>query len=278
MLVVDAFSTDGTLEILKSYGSKIKIYQVKGWPPAAYNAAMDKIKTEYIALIDGDNVVTSDWLKKLMAGFEENGIVETVGFCPSPKTSPNKLQELLGRELELRYKSFGTYLQRAPTMNVAFKTELAKKIGFNEKLRVGYDTDFSYNLSRYGKIKYIPEAVVYHYHRSTWKNFIKQQFLNGVYVPVLFKKHSKGIKGDRISKPSMIIQPVLLTLGLLTVFFSRWLGVLFLILLSVIILYDSVRLSRNPVELVYYMAIFIIRLFGWMSGIPFGAIKLLTKK
>jgi GT2 family glycosyltransferase len=278
IFVVDAFSTDGTYEILKGYGNKIKLYQTQGWPPTAYNMALDKIKTEYISLIDGDNVVTKDWLKTLISGFNEEGVVETVGFCPSPKSSPNKLQELLGRELESRYNSFGEYLQRAPTMNVAFKTELAKKIRFNEILRVGYDTDFSYNLSKHGKIKYVPQAIVYHYHRSTWKNFIKQQFLNGVYVPLLFKKHSKGVKGDKISRPSMIIQPLLLLLGILTVLFSLKLGAIFFILLAMIIFYDSMRLSESPIELCYYVLIFVIRLLGWMFGLPFGVVKILTPR
>ncbi|MDD5181710.1 MAG: glycosyltransferase [Candidatus Nanoarchaeia archaeon] len=276
IFVVDAFSTDGTYEILKRYGSKIKLHQTKGWPPAAYNMALDKIKTEYTALIDGDNVVTKDWLKTLVSGFKEAGVVEAVGFCPSPKASPNKLQELLGRELEARYTSFGDYLQRAPTMNVAFKTGLARKIKFNEALRIGYDTDFSYNLSKYGKIKYIPQAIVYHYHRSTWKNFIRQQFLNGVYVPLLFKKHLGGVKGDKISKPSMIVQPFLLVLGLLAMFFSLKLGAVFLVLLASIIFYDSLRLSRSPIEFGYYILIFIFRLLGWVSGLPFGVLKVLT--
>ena len=46
IMVVDGFSDDGTCDILKSYGKKIKLFQVKGWPPVAYNWALDRIKTE----------------------------------------------------------------------------------------------------------------------------------------------------------------------------------------------------------------------------------------
>ncbi|MDH4129861.1 MAG: glycosyltransferase family 2 protein, partial [Spirochaetota bacterium] len=49
IFVVDAFSSDGSYEILKSYGKKIILYQVKGWAPVAYNWALQRIKSEYIS-------------------------------------------------------------------------------------------------------------------------------------------------------------------------------------------------------------------------------------
>ena len=136
IFVVDAFSNDGSYEILKSYGKKIKLYQVKGWAPAAYNWALKRIRTEYVALIDADCTVPRNWLKELIKGFESSDVVEVGGVCIAPR-SKSLLQKLLGRELEDRFRKMGKYACKVPTMNVAFKTSIARKIGFNEKLRVG---------------------------------------------------------------------------------------------------------------------------------------------
>ena len=43
--IIDAFSTDGTYEILKSFRKKIILEQLKVNPSVAYNYALKKIKT-----------------------------------------------------------------------------------------------------------------------------------------------------------------------------------------------------------------------------------------
>jgi cellulose synthase/poly-beta-1,6-N-acetylglucosamine synthase-like glycosyltransferase len=270
--VVDAFSTDGTYEILKSYGKKIKVEQYRGNPPKAYNYAIKKINTEFIAFTDGDCVVDKNWLKNLLSSFESEEIGAVIGFCKTPK-NVNFLQKLIGIELESRFKSFSKFITRGPTMNLCVRTKVAKSLKFDEELDVSYDADFGYRLTKMGKkIVYQPKAVVYHYHRATWKNFFRQQIIYGRFVPELYLKH-KMIKGDYITKSSMLIQPFILLLFLafliLSLIFSKFLIVscILVFLLSLIYLSEFCKLKTKKYYLFPYLLLFFVRNVAWCLGL-----------
>lgn len=271
IMVIDAFSTDGTYEILKSYGNKIKLYQVKGWAPVAYNWALDKIDTEYIALIDGDNKVTKDWLKNLMLGFDSTEVAEVAGFCANPEESSG-LQKLLGRDLEMKYRKMGKYIDKAPSMNVAFKTEIARKIKFDEKARVGYDVVFSFEISKLGKIRYVPDAVVYHYHRATWKNFFRQQYTYAKHSPKIYLRYKSKVKGGEITTPTMIMQPFIAYFIVLFLLLGFVLNILFyfsaalLLFLFALYVKDAVKLSKSIKEFFTYIIIFLVRTIALAIG------------
>lgn len=286
--VVDAFSNDGTYEILKSYGKKIRVERYAGNPPKAYNYAIKKINTEFIAFTDGDCVADKNWLKNLISSFRTKEIGAVVGFCKTPK-NVNFLQKLIGIELESRFKKFEKFISRGPTMNLCVRTEIAKKLMFDERLNVSYDTDFGYRLIEAGKrILYQPKALVYHYHRSTIKSFIRQQFIYGKFVPLLYLKHKKMATGDHISKPTMIIQPFIFSLGLLSILLSSflpffiYLSSLLLAFLFLIYILDFLSLKTKKTYFFPYMAIFFIRTVSWCLGaftfLLENIFKLKTKK
>lgn len=274
--VVDAFSTDGTYEILKSYGKKIKVEQYRGNPPKAYNYAIKKINTEFIAFTDGDCVVDKNWLKNLVSSFESEEIGAVVGFCKTPE-NVNFFQKLIGIELEARFKKFPKFISRGPTMNLCVRTEIAKKLKFDEKLDVSYDADFGYRLIEKGKkIVYQPKAVVYHYHRATPKSFFKQQLTYGKFVPLLYLKHRKMAKGDHISRPLMMVQPFILYFSLffliLSFFFSGFLKIsiaLFAILFF-IYLFDFLELRTKKAYFFPFLFLFFFRTLAWCFGLILG--------
>jgi len=273
--IIDAFSTDRTYEILKSFRKKIIFKQVKGNPPVAYNHALKKIKTEFVALTDGDCIVKKDWLKILISGFKSKQILAVGGFCKTPKTS-NNLQKIIGIELENRFKHFSEYVPRLPTMNLCIRSKIAKKLKFDEKLSVAYDTDFGYRLTKIGKMRYEPKAIVYHYHRTSWRGFFKQQFTYGKFVPILYLKHKKKFYGDHISKPVMGAQLVTFITGIICVFLS-FLNyffilpaiILFLLLFSSYFL-ETLRLKGRITDIHLFFTVFFIRTVGWCLGLLFS--------
>jgi cellulose synthase/poly-beta-1,6-N-acetylglucosamine synthase-like glycosyltransferase len=272
IFVVDAFSTDGSYEILKKYGNKIKLYQLKGWAPVAYNWAFKNINTEYIAFIDSDNVVPKNWLNQIIGGFDYPNVLEAVGFCATPEDS-SMLQYLLGKELESRYINFGEYISRAPTMNAVVKTEIAKKLKFDEKLRVGYDTDFSLRLSKFGKIRYVPSAKVYHIHRATLKSFFKQQKDYAKYAMDVYSKHKEKLKGDQISTFDMIAQPPIALLFILFIMLGfinglfLYIGAIFFLTLLFTYVYRITKIRTSPKLWLMFVPLFFIRTAAWVIGI-----------
>jgi glycosyltransferase involved in cell wall biosynthesis len=281
--VVDAFSTDGTYEILKSYGKKIKVEQYRGNPPKAYNHAIKKINTEFIAFTDGDCVVDKNWLKNLLSSFESEEIGAVVGFCKTPK-DVNFLQKLIGIELESRFKSFSKFITRGPTMNLCVRTKLAKILKFDEELDVSYDADFGYRLTKMGKkIVYQPKAIVYHYHRATWKNFFKQQTIYGKFVPLLYLKH-KVVKGDHITKSSMLVQPFLFVLLffslVLSIFSSYFLtaSLIFALFLFLIYSFEFYKLKTKFNYFLPYLMVFFVRTVAWCFGFLLWIKYVISKK
>lgn len=206
-----------------------------------------------MAFTDGDCVVDKKWLKNLTSAFESEDVAGVVGFCKTPR-EVNFLQKLIGIELENRFKNFPRYISRGPTMNLCVRTGMAKKLKFNEKLDVSYDTDFGYRLTGMGKkIVYEPSAIIYHYHRATWENLFRQQMTYGKFMPLLYLRHKRKVTGDHISKPSMIVQPFILgfiVLSLLLSLFSNpfmTITVLLIVLLFLIYLSDFIQLRTRGV-------------------------------
>jgi GT2 family glycosyltransferase len=162
------------------------------------------------------------------------------------------------------------------------RVDVAKKVRFNEKFFWSWESDFGYRLTKKGKMKYVPEAVVYHYHRSTWKSFFKQQLNNAKATPLLFlTKKKENIIGDHISTPEMGMTLLLayislgfLLISVLNTGFLKFSLISFTLLL-LIFLKNSAKMAENINEGFWFLAIFFLRTIAWMIGLPLGIFKIL---
>ena len=73
VIVIDDYSTDGTLDVLNSYSqkNKITIYRNDKEPgkASALNNFLDKISTEFLVIMDADHHMSKDFLKKALPYF-----------------------------------------------------------------------------------------------------------------------------------------------------------------------------------------------------------------
>ena len=283
--VSDAYSTDGTWEKLKSlkkkYGKKLRIERIHGNIARAHNIMISKVKTDIIAFTDADCVADRSWLRELVSGLNEEGVIAAGGYCGTPK-KVNFLQKVIGKELERRFKKFPKYISRAPTMNLCVYTKYAKKVKFDENLDVAQETDWGYRITKYGKMKYVPSAKVWHYHRATLKNYFLQQLNYGKEVPkVYLRKHRKMIKGDHISTTSMLLQLLLFDITLLALLFSFFeknylIGALMLAFLFVFYSADIVKVTKKPKEFLTLLFLYLLRSLAWTIGISIGILNILN--
>jgi glycosyltransferase involved in cell wall biosynthesis len=80
ILVVDDGSTDRTPEILKKFEPQIRVLRkTNGGQASAFNFAIPQCQGEIIALLDGDDWWTKDKLRTILAVFEANPDVGTIG-------------------------------------------------------------------------------------------------------------------------------------------------------------------------------------------------------
>ncbi|MFH1575548.1 MAG: glycosyltransferase [Candidatus Nealsonbacteria bacterium] len=275
IMIVDGYSTDGTYEILKEYQDKIELHQYPQNLSATFNWALDRIGTKYAALTDGDCVVSPDWLTELLKGFAEENIVAAAGYCSTPK-GLSLFQKIIGLELENRFRRFPKYLSRAPTMNLCLKTDLAKKIKFDEKQMVDVEADFGFRLTKLGKIVYMPKAEIFHHHRNTLKNYFKQQKDYAKWGLRLLLKHGPRAAADSITTLSMSLQIPFFTLGLISLFLSffNWLfiypTIFFAILLFIIYIKNIIEIKPPLACAPILLIVFVLRTMSWLTGIAEG--------
>jgi len=272
ILVIEQFSTDGSWEILQKFTGRIRLLRVPGNHPIALNRALDEVTTPLVAFTDADCTVEPDWLRELADGFfDEEEIVATAGLVRTGKGRP-LLATLIGIETEDRYARFPRYLARSPTMNLCVRAEAARAVRFDERLRVALETDFGYRLTKLGKMRYTPRAVVYHYNRTKWSGFFRQQvgYARGAFW--VYLRHAGKLAGDHISTFGMLVQIPLFCLGALCLAFAAadrcflfGAAVAWGILLA---LYarDTLRLPISGRHYPVMVAIFIVRTVAWTAG------------
>lgn len=286
--VIDNMSTDGTYEILKRFDKKIHLEKMagkldEGSVPKMHNHILDHVKTEFLAYTNSDCVVDENWLKNLLSGFTSDDIVATAGYFGTPK-GLGKLPTLIGLEMEDRFKNFPKYITRAPDANLCVRTCVAKKVRFDENFPWSWESDFGYRLTKLGKMKYIPKAMVYHYHRSTWKGFFKQQFNNAKIKLLLYSKHRDKILGDHISTRSiefsLLLGYVIFLSIFLSVFNTKFLYLFLFSSIGITILFikDMMKFFKELPDIIYLFGIYSVRLVAWMVGIPYGIVYLLKKR
>ena len=169
MILVDDGSTDGSLNVLKSYeakDSRIKvIHQDNAGPGPARNKGIQNASGDYIVFIDSDDVIKYDYFEKLshemadVVFIDINQVDEDFNVLHEEHMSG---YQSLSKDDFLRSQMTG----KIPWGGVrkAVKTELLlkKKIGFTEH-KVGEEAIYSFLLMHYAKSFSFIKGVVYEY-------------------------------------------------------------------------------------------------------------------
>ncbi len=178
VIVVDNGSTDHSPLIAKQFDVNVFTETSMQSSYAARNKGIQESRGDLIAFTDSDCIVTRDWLKHLVKEWENKAMGCFAGEIKAyqPKTLVEKFSD---RELILRQNealSF-PYLPYVQTANAAFRRDVFDKIGlFSPQMVSGGDVDMSWRMQKeLGlKIKFIPEALVFHKHRTNIKGLFKQ--------------------------------------------------------------------------------------------------------
>ncbi len=119
IIIVDGESTDTTRDIIEDYANKhtrpqIKLYVKKGYIGVGRNEAVKHAKGEFIAITDGDMVVSREWIKELLKGFEDETIVGVGGPNNSAESGLSKAQPARpSRVAAMRVKSTAVPARRS---------------------------------------------------------------------------------------------------------------------------------------------------------------------
>ena len=192
VIVVDNNSTDNTAEIMAGFPNVVYLKEERPGPSSARNKGIAASSGDMLVFLDADTTVDKNWLKTLLAPFEDAS-VGAVGGEIRPMAEGNIISEYLSVSLLMRYHRYGgkRYVKGYPSCNLAVRKSSLDG-GFDPNIVRGQDKDICYRiLEKGGKIVFQPGAVVYHDHPRSLGG-LTELLVKGARARALLKnKHKK---------------------------------------------------------------------------------------
>ncbi len=145
------------------------------------NVALDATTSEVIVFVDDDCELEPDYLAELERAFDDETVVAAGGRFLNPPAPRNRLQAVLADLFGIPSTGSGRFRRSTfPTIpcdarerdveclsggNMALRREVAAGLRFDERLTgFGYceDDDIARRIGREGRIRYVPEATLWH--------------------------------------------------------------------------------------------------------------------
>ncbi len=178
IIVVNDGSTDGTEEVLKEYEKKAQYMfrwytQMNRGKAAAMNLGIKNTRGEIICFTDDDCIADKNWIKNLLKEFDDEKVGGVGGRILA--YMPKKLVEKYG----VSFDQDGSV--SLATGNAAYRAHIVRSVGgFDTRLIGLEDIDFGVRVRGRGyKLKYAPEAVIYHRNYDSLDKLIRRKYLEG---------------------------------------------------------------------------------------------------
>ncbi len=195
IIAVDNASKDMTARIVHAYPVKYVFEGSKQSSYAARNAGQRQARGEILAFTDADCIVSPDWIRDGIDGFAESG-AEVLGVAGTIRgfEPESRVEAYLLERDPVKHSVKNRFLPFAVTANVFYKREVFDKIGPFEEWTSGGDADFSWRVQLGGyQMRFLPNAAVFHRHRSTVNGMFKQFLKFGYGNAQLSKKYRQRL-------------------------------------------------------------------------------------
>jgi GT2 family glycosyltransferase len=218
ILVVNDGSTDNTASVVGRYPAVRLISQANAGPAAARNRGASEAHGTILLFTDDDCVPMSNWLDAMLAPFKDPSIVGVKGIYRTRQKS------LAARFVQIEYED--KYRLMAGLDSIDFIDTYSAAFLRDRFLEMnGYDTTFpvacaedielSYRMSARGwKMKFVPDAIVYHTHPSTFSSYLRKKYKFAFWRVLAVRKNpAKGVKDShtpQIMKLQLLFAPALM--------------------------------------------------------------------
>ncbi len=229
MILVDDGSTDATARIAARHPKVRCVRHAQNLGLSmARNSGLAAATGEIVAFLDADCRADEDWLHYLVGDLLANDFAGIGGpnLLP-PEDSPVAAAVMVSPGGPAHVMLTDRLAEHIPGCNMAFfKRVLTELGGFDPVFRrAGDDVDLCWRLQQAGfKIGFSPAAFVWHYRRSTVREYLKQQYGYGEAEALLVRKHPEyfnsiggSIWRGRIYTPSkfgVLLRPSMIYRGL----------------------------------------------------------------
>lgn len=177
-ILMDNGSTDKTVAIATQKGATV--YTVPNVTISALrNLGAQKSQAEYLAFIDADCVIETDWLRNALARFHDPAVA-CVGCHPNPPSVGSWVQRTWA--LQNRRAAGVEDVDWLPSMNIVVRKSAFVDVGgFNESLTTCEDVDFCYRLKKkgYRVLSDLSLGSVHYGEARTVREFFKKERWRG---------------------------------------------------------------------------------------------------
>ena len=186
-LLIDNNSSDRTFDILAAAVKKAQKQGIKlrhltenkiQSSYAARNLGIRESSNEILVFTDADCRPDSHWLEKIVQPFSNSSVGIVVGGIVA---YPGKsLLEKYADRKQLMSQKFlieHPFYPYGQTANIAIRKQAFRDVGlFRPYLTTGGDADICWRIQKEAnwQLEYVPEAFIYHRHRSNFKSFRSQ--------------------------------------------------------------------------------------------------------
>jgi cellulose synthase/poly-beta-1,6-N-acetylglucosamine synthase-like glycosyltransferase len=211
IIVINDGSNDNSLEIVNTFinkGNVIILNQSNQGAVIATNKGFEAAKYDIVCSVDSDVVLHKNWLKKIIAEFDDSEVGAVQGYYKTPKDASFWIK-MMGYDIEKRYDDIkGKFVTQVCTGNTAYRKSALDSAGlFDPGFEYAYDNDMSYRLLKAGyKLVFKKDALCDHYWKEDFKSYISQQFKSAFGRMQLISKHKERFLGDSVSGIRMIFQ------------------------------------------------------------------------
>jgi cellulose synthase/poly-beta-1,6-N-acetylglucosamine synthase-like glycosyltransferase len=283
VIVVDDGSRDQTVDVAREYGVRL-ICQKHAGPAAARNLGAKHAQGDLILFTDADCAPTKMWMERLVAPFDDPSVVGAKGVYRT------RQRRLLARFVQLEYEYKYARMARqevidfVDTYSAAYRREVfLANGGFRTVFPTPSveDQELSFRLARkkYQMI-FVPQAVVYHRHDKTPREYWQRKFRIGYWKALLLRWHPERAAHDSHTPQTLKLQIGLMGLFLALIpllpFWSlAWWGAvvaIFIFYLTTIPFYIRIIQQDLPIAMVAPF-LFLLRALALGIGLFAGLIR-----
>ena len=208
-VLIDNGSNDSTAAIAQRCGFDLILDAKDATLPECRNLGLRRATGNWIAFVDADCELASDWLAKSQSFLktEEPILIGWPARPPSPRTWMQHAWQIHWNQKSLEYEQVRgqsvvcrSAYRLICSANMAFTRAVADQLGgFNPELHTGEDTDFALRANAQGARVYgVPAMqVVHHGEPATLREFFRQQLWHmnrDAYVAAFrVSSHSEGM-------------------------------------------------------------------------------------
>jgi glycosyltransferase involved in cell wall biosynthesis len=185
IIIMDSYSKDKTLDIAKSYGARIVFADTLA---TARKAGADASRGDYILILDSDQILEPDVIKRCVYACEKEGYDGVTLFEKSLITANTFVERVIAYDKEIFHSLQDDDPVKGTAIPRFFKASYFKKVEFEKNPPITFEHTIIHKkiVDMGAKIKFI-DAYIWHHETTTIREVARKFFRYGYYYIPAYK-------------------------------------------------------------------------------------------